>query len=203
MSNILQARILTAEGRLVSASAMDLKKTADRALQGARWNVDPTGIPATMRQAWLGVEFGDYAAVAKAVKKGLNSRKKDVKAAAEKLNAAVEAKLQEDLAAANEALAAEKKWTAFKIYSAMAAKFKGYNVPPEAAEKTKELTGDPAVQKEMQASKSFKTAARLLSSKSPASRKRAVKNLKKLIADMPLTEAARRAETILKQLGVQ
>jgi hypothetical protein len=197
LNNIWQMRLITGDGRLAPGNTADVDGSADRALQGASWNVDPAGMPANLKPAWMAVEFGNYPAAAVNVKTGLKSNKPDVKAASEKLHGYVMQKLDARFNAAKQAAAGGNKWESYKAYSSLLVEFKGYEVPEEAESAAKELSADDAVKAELAALKRLDSARKMLAS--PTTQKRALKLLEQLIADAPTTEAAQQARQILAQ----
>jgi hypothetical protein len=202
LNAIMQVRIITAQGRMTRDNPRDLEKAADRALQGASWNVEPSGIPAALIRTWLAVEFGNYPAASASLKKNLKSRKAETKAAAEKLQAYVQLKLDEQLQSAAADLEEGRKWEAYKAYTSIRQSFKGYEIPDEVVRRAKTLTADRSVKAERTALKRFQSARqKVLSAKSVASRKRGLGTLKKIIADSPETDAASQAKALLEGLS--
>jgi thiol-disulfide isomerase/thioredoxin len=197
LQNIYQCRVLTADGRLVPASAQDLERSAETALSGAKWRVDPKDIPAALKPAWVSIELGNPAAAATAVKKGLTSPKADLKAGATKLNEAVQAEIQKLVEAAKEADAAGNKWQAYKSYQTAATTFAGYTLPAEVPAALKELPLDEGVKKELTAQKGLEAALKLARSQSSGTRRSALQRLRKLTEDFAGTEAATQAEKLL------
>lgn len=200
LQNIYQVRLLTPKGDLVPGDPRDLERSAERALAGAKWNVDPANIPTSLRSAWQAIEFGDFPAGATLVRKGLNSGKADVKEAATALNAYVQQELQKILGEANKEKEAGNVWPAYKLYQRIGERFAGYEVPPEAAAAKKSLAADPQVQKQLVAQKTLDAIRKSLASTSPAAKRGATTRLKKLAEDAAGTDAAQEAENLLSQL---
>ena len=201
LQNIYQLRVLGSDGTLSPGSPQQMEQAVERALQTAKWNVDPADMPANLKTAWQAVEFGNYAAAATQVKGGLKSNKPDVKAASEKLHEHVQNRLQQRFDAAQTAAAAGKAWEAYKTYSALLVEFRGYEIPPEAEKAAKEMGGDAMVKAEIAAMKRLEAARKLLGSSSVPSQKRAIKLLEQLAADAPATEAAELAKQLAAQAG--
>ena len=65
------------------------------------------------------IEFGNFAAGAPAVSKGLKSGKPEVKEAAEKLSAYSQGLIEEQIAAAEKAFADNDKFEAYRLYLAV------------------------------------------------------------------------------------
>ena len=199
LNAIMQVRIITAAGRMTRDNPRNLEKAAERALEGASWNVELSGIPAALQRTWLAVEFGNYPAAAASLKKSLRSRKSKTKSAAEKLQAYVQQQLDQQLQSAAADLDEGLKWQAYKTYASLRQTFKGYEIPDEVAQHVKTLTADKSVKEERIAQKIFQSARRaVLSAKSNSSRKRGLGRLKKIIAESPETEAASQAKALLE-----
>lgn len=201
LQNIWAAAILNADGRVVRANASDLEAAASQALQGAKWNVDPEGIPADLRPAWQAIEFGNFAAGAPAVSKGLKSGKAEVKEAAEKLNAYAQGLIEEQLDSAQKALADNDKFEAYRLYFAIKSDFKGFELPDDLDQTVRELYLDTTVKKELAAMKRLESAKMALSSPSEATRQKARKLLEALIKTDPDTRAGQEAQAILTELS--
>ncbi len=201
LQNIWAAAILNSDGRVMRASAHDLGQAANRALQGARWNVDPQGIPRELRTAWQAVEFGNYSAAASPVRKGIQSSKADVSAAASRLNEYVEEKVGRQIELAEEAANAGNKYAAYRQYSAIASGFKGFQLPDGLAETVRTLYADETVKIEMAAMKRLNSALAALSSPSPSGHKKAQRILETLVKTSADTEAGARAQAMLDKAG--
>lgn len=200
LQNIWAAAILNADGRVTRGNANDLEAAANQALRGAKWNVDPRGIPVNLRAAWQAIEFGNFAAGAPAVRKGLKSGKADVKEAAEKLNTYAQGLLEEQLASARKAIADNEKFDAYRLYSAVKIDFKGFELPEDLSKTVRELYLDATVKKELAAMKRLDSAKMALSSPSQSTRDKARRLLAALVKTDPETQAGREAQAILTQL---
>ena len=201
LQNIYQCRVLTADGRLVRGDHGNMDQTAETALAGAKWRVDPASIPAALRSAWVSIELGNPGPAAAAIKKGLSSPKADLKEGATKLNEAVQADIQKLVDEAKAADAAGNKWLAYKSYHAAATKYAGYTLPPEVPAAIKELPLDEGVKKEILAQKNLETAIKLARSSSTGTRRSAIQRIKKITEDFAGTEAAEQAAKLLSQAG--
>ena len=199
LQNIWAARIITGDGKMVAGNANDLAETAERAAAGAEWNVDPKEIPEALQQAWFAVEFGNFPAAAAILKKNLKSGNADLKTGAEKLNAFVQQRLQQQLDAAKNSLDQQKPWEAYKAYSSIPASFKGYEIPDDVAAQIKSLGTDEVVKQELAAVKAMNSVQKALASSSASSQRRAASMLKKLIDDFPGTDGAKAAQELLNQ----
>jgi thiol-disulfide isomerase/thioredoxin len=199
LQNIYQCRVLTADGRLVGGNPGNMDQTAETALAGAEWRVDPAGIPAALRSAWVSIELGNPGPAAAAIKKGLSSPKADLKAGATKLNEAVQSDIQKLVDEAKQADASGNKWQAYKSYQTAATKYAGYTLPPEVPTALKELPLDEGVKKEILAQKNLETAIKLARSSSAGTRRSAIQRIKKISEDFAGTEAAEQAQKLLSQ----
>lgn len=118
-----------------------------------------------------------------------------------KLNQVVLDDLSQQLEDAKKSLDEDKKWDAYKRYSAIPNKFKGFTVPPEVASSIKELSTDDAIKGELAALKQLDLAIQA-ASRSPTARKGALKLLQKLIDEHPSTEAAGEAQKLIEQANM-
>lgn len=201
LQNIYQAKAILPDGSLVPGSFSNIEGTVDAALKTAAWKVSPKDVPASLKGAWLDVELGHYSAAAAAIKKSLNSGKADVKAGAEKLNEAVSKERDGQLAEAKEALEADEKWKAYTLFTQVAEKFKGFEIPDDVEKSRKSLASDAAVRDEIAALRQYESAIKQLSSAAAPQRKRGITALEKLVKDKPETEAARKAQAALDKAG--
>ncbi len=201
LQNIKQVQLVLPDGSLKSGDFENLEGSAVDGLREAKWKVDPKDLPQQLRAAWQAIEFGKYPDAAPLLKKHLNG-KGAIKDSAQMLNQVVLDDLTAQLEAAKKALGDDKKWQAFKKYSAIPVKFKGFAVPSDVATTIKELTGDDAIKEELAAFKTLELAKQS-AAKSPTARKGAIKQLQNLIKDHGNTEAAQEAEEILKQAEMQ
>lgn len=199
LQNIYQVRLITASGDLVPGDARDLEQSAQRALAGAKWNVDPGNIPASLRSAWQAIEFGDFPSGATLVRKGLVSGKAEVKEAATALHDYVKQEMEKLLTAADSENQADNAWPAYKLYTQVAERFAGYEIPAEATAARKTLAASAEVQKQLVAHKSLDAIRKAMASTSPAAKRGAASRLKKLIDDAAGTDAAMEAESLLNQ----
>jgi thiol-disulfide isomerase/thioredoxin len=200
LKNIWQLRIITADGKLTSGKVSQLEVEAREASESASWNIDPKEIPDILNKAWVRVEFGDYSGAAKMIKKNQKSRDMEIKTAAEKLLEYVNDQVNEDLKSANSDLEMENKWNAFKKYTNILKRFKGYEVPEEVGQKIKTLKTDEIIKDELYAQKRFSLAERTYNSRSKSGRKKAMSILRKLVSEHPETEAGQKAEEAIEKI---
>lgn len=199
LENIAQVRGVRADGSIALGNAANLDGLADNLLKDASWNVDPEGIPDSLRNAWAGVEFGDYPSAARGITAGLNSSNDDVKAAAERLQEYVQNELDETLASAEKAESDGEVWQAFQLYSQLTEDFRGYELPDDLKARVRTLSADKQVKEEIAAQKRLEAALKL--ARSPVGRARAVRLLQALVKSAPDTEAGQRALKIMIDLG--
>jgi peroxiredoxin len=200
LQNVHQVGVILPDGRFKQGDFRDVAASADQALADAKWKVDPAGVPSTFKAAWMSIEFGNPAAAATAVKKGLNSPKPEIQEAAGKLHEAVQTEAQESLTLAEQWLEGKQAWEAYKVYAGVKERFGSYDLPVDVAAKLKELEVDSKVKNEVAANKQLEAAAKLLRNNSASSQRSAVTRLKKLVLDYSGTEAAAQAQQFLMNL---
>lgn len=199
LQNIYQARILKPDGTTIRTDPRDLEAAMERAADGAAWNIDPSGIPESMRPLWQSIEFGGYAPVAKQLSKMLKSRKLQDQSAAQKLHDYVMDQLESRLEIAEQNLEPEP-WTAWKQLSEIKVAFKGYKVPGSVQKNLNSLEATDAIKSERAALKQLGLARKAANGNASA-KKRAVRILDKLITTYPDTEAAKTATELLESVG--
>jgi thiol-disulfide isomerase/thioredoxin len=200
LNNITQVKLLMPNGEFQTGRWNDVKGSAERALQGAAFKVDPEGIPASMKPVWIDVEFGRYAQAATLIKRSLNSSKEDVKAAAEKLDAHIQAELAAKLKSAEEAKAKEEFWAAYKMYEHIADQFAGHENAVEASKQAKLLSKERAVVEELAAQKQLALALTQIRSANRTQQMRGLASLKR-IAERADSETGAEAKQLLDQLS--
>ncbi|HEY4311113.1 MAG TPA: redoxin domain-containing protein [Pirellulales bacterium] len=197
LQNVMQVAYVTAEGDLRPGSWSDLDDTIERALTGAKWNVDPVNMPDDLMPAWRHLEFCQFAEARPTIAKALTSRKPETKAAAQKLSDFVTKRSERDLKAAEKSLTAGNKLRAYERYVAVADRFAGYTAGDKAAAARRDLAKDPALRKEIAAMKQFDKQRELANSPKPVVREKARAAIQKIIDDQPTSEAARRGRELL------
>jgi peroxiredoxin len=200
LQNVHQLGMILPSGQFKPGDWNDVPGSAEKALADAKWKVDPAGIPSTMKAAWMAIEFGNPAAAATTVKKGLTSPKPEIKEAAGKLHEAVQTEAQESLTLAEQWLEGKQPWEAYKVYAGVKERFGNYDLPTDVAAKMKELEADSKVKNEVAANKQLEAAAKLMRNASASSQRSAVTRLKKLVLDYSGTEAAVEAQAFLTKL---
>ena len=196
LQNIHQVFVMTAEGKFQQANWDNFDGAAQTAVAGAKWNLDPTGVPQSLMPAWQALELGDYASAAPLVKKALGDKKEDVKVAATKLNDYAQSELAKAIEAAKQSTTGQEKWPTYKAFVAVATKFKGYDLPEDFKATGKELANDEGVKKEKSALESLELIKKGLNSGSQLVQKKNVEKLDKFITDHAGTEAAELAREI-------
>ena len=194
LQNIAQVAYINAQGQVQLGNWSDVEGTVQQALAGAKWNLDPSEIPAELKPAWRSIEFGDYAAAAPALAKIKSARKPEVKAAGQKLLDYVDQRIASELDAAK---VEASPYRAHEQYTAIAQRFAGYPAADKATAARRALAGKPAFKKELAAMKLFQRQQQLAASDKPAVRQRALAALQRLVDDAPDSEAARRAREVL------
>ncbi len=198
LENIKQVRLLTSTGSFKSGDPDNIEGSAVEAMKGAKWKVEPQDVPTLLQPAWLAIEFGKYPDAALLLKKNLNG-KGELKEAAQRLQQVVLDDLNSQVEAATKSFDEDKKWDAFKRFSAIPIKFKGYSaVPASVTAKIKELSSDETIKEEQAALKMLDNAIQT-ASRSPTGRKAALKQLQKLIEEHSKTEAASEAQKLIEQ----
>src|SRR5262249_55220777 len=139
------------------------------------------------------------ATAGKLVKKGLTSPKSDIKQAAEALNAAAQKEIATQASQAKADVDRGAKWDAYRAYLNMNTRFQGFDLPEEVTSGAKKLPADPQVKAGMAALKTLDAANRLPPSTAATSRKRGLAMLDKIAQDMPGTDLATEAKSLMEQ----
>lgn len=197
LENIKQLRMLMPDGKFKNGDYNNIEGSAVDALRDAKWKIEPKDLPPVLKSAWLAIEFGNYPGAAQTLKKNLNG-KGEIKDFAVRLNQFVLDDLTAQVDAAKKSLDDGKKWDAFKRYSVIPLKFKGFAVPGDVNSTLKELAADEAIKEEQAAMRQLDFAMQA-AARSPTARKGAIKQLEKLIKDHPDTEAATEAQKLIEQ----
>src|SRR5262249_25088339 len=145
--------LLLPSGKKAMGSWSDLDGSVQTALKGAAWKVDPKTVPAIFQPTWRLVELGKYAAAASLLKKGLTTSNSEVKEAAKRVQAIVQAEIDVAAEKAGQARQAGDAWSAYKQYTALTATFSGYDLPSGVAGAAKELASDEKVKRQLEAAK--------------------------------------------------
>jgi thiol-disulfide isomerase/thioredoxin len=198
LQNVMQAGYLTADGELRHGDWSKIEETIRRALEGAKWNVDPALIPAELHAAWRSIEFGNYTDARPTLTKALTSRKSDIKAAAQRLADFVASKSDRELSLAAKSESEGHTLRSYQRYGAIAERFAGYAAAEKATAARRELAKDPGLKKEIVSLKQFDKQRELANSSKPAVREKARTAIQKLIDADPTSEAARLGRDLLR-----
>jgi thiol-disulfide isomerase/thioredoxin len=197
LENIFQMKVKYPDGRIEYGNPGEFEQTVNQALKDAKWRIDPKTLPEQTLAAWKEVELGDYQRALPLLRRILSARNEQIKSAAEQLEAVVMEdlkKLQDEAATAEEN---EDIWEAYKTYSLIATRFKGYEGSKEAAAKVKEYARHDDVKVEQTAFKKLELAKRTGNRGDERSVTRAIAMLKALIEEYPDSDAAAEAKDIL------
>jgi thiol-disulfide isomerase/thioredoxin len=200
LQNIYQVRIIKPDGQMDPGSFSEPEESVNKALEGAKWNYDPTGIPASLFPLWRSLEFGMAPGPAGSLlKQGLASKDADTKAAAEKLNTLVQEKITEDMKVAKEAFAAGEKWKSYKLVDALATTYTGIELPESVTKAKTALAGDEEVKKQLQAQKELDALKKRARTATPAAMRGLIFKLKEIPEKYAGTDAAAEAEKLLAE----
>ena len=202
LQNIYQVRIMKPDGKLVATSPTRMEQALAGVVGAAKWNVDPEGIPSTLKSAWFHIEFGNFAMAAATLKKAGNSRKPETKQGATKLLDYVGEKMNKQIEEAKAAKADGKSWLAFRGYSDAAVRYKGYDLPKDITATIQKLKADPDVKTEMTSLKILAAAKRKLYGKTVGARKSGYRSLERLAEQQPDTQAGQEAQRLVDSLGM-
>jgi len=196
--NGMQVAILNPDGTVIAGSWEQPEESFQNSLKYSSFKLDPTTIPPTMRTAWRQVEFQQYTAAAPAIKKAMKSSKEELKQGAEALMAYLQPLIDEQISVAEAAYDADEKWPAYRAYLELSEQFKGYELPTNIESRKKELQGDAAVKPELAAMKAYEAARK--QAINPATKKKGIAALRKLIKDKPDTDASKKAQELVDEL---
>lgn len=199
LQNIHQVQLLMPDGEFQTGQWSNVKASAEKALADASFKVDPEGIPASLKSAWVDLEFGRYSEAAAPIKRSLNSSNDEVKAAAEKLNAHVQAEIESELKAAEQAKTEGDAWKAYQSYQAAVDRFGDYDLPSTVRTELRELARDKSVKDELAQQKQLELAVKQIRGRSTTLKKRGLATLKR-IAETGTGNAAEQAKELLEQL---
>ena len=200
LNNIWQARVIDSSGKVVRAGATDLEKTAQQALSGAKWNVDPTSIPNELKPLWAQIEFGNYSSSAIPLRKHLKSRKSETKTAATTLNDYVTKQLADEIAAAATEEKSGNLWQSYRVLQSLSQRYKGFEIPKSVTSDVNRLEANETIKTELSANRKLELAKKSARSTSKSARARVIRQLKLIVEQYPNTEAAKQASAILGSL---
>ncbi len=197
LQNIYQARYAQPDGTLLTGNSASMEETATKALVNAKWKLDPTEVPDSLKPTWIAVETGNYKGLAVQLKKSQAAGKPEAKEAAKKLMEIVQQELDDQVAAIKTAQESGNTWTAFQLCNQLPVRFAGFELPKEIATLKKDLMKDPKVKAGQTALKSLDGARKLLSSGNPVLQKKAVASLEQIVSDFPDTDLSRMAQSLI------
>lgn len=198
---VFAVKYVSGDGSVGTAKA-DFASAAEAALKGAAWRVDPAEVPPKLLGAWKSVELGDFAGAARAVVQATESKDDDLKAAGEKLLAAVEEELTDTARLASDAIREGDDWTAFKLLESIEQRFDGYEFEliERAETRAKELARSDAVKDQRAAEKLLEKAMATGAKGTPSAVNRAKGLLQRIVEDHPSADAAQKAQEVLATL---
>lgn len=199
LNNIMQMLYLTADGEVKPGYWSDAERTYQLAREGAAWRVDPEIVPPKLRDAWMHVELGNFAAAASTLRRYQGRGDEKAQAAAEAMSKAVTKEMNAALATAKDAMASGDHWAAYQQLSMVITKYKGYDLPDTVKTELKGLERNDAVREEIKQQKRLLSAKKALAS-GGRGMKRAVSTLRKLIEAAPDSAAAAEAQSILASI---
>lgn len=195
-------RYVAGDGSQGQGKGADFAGTAQSALKGASWRVDPASVPAKLLGAWRSVELGDFASAARPLLQAADAKDDSLKAGAEKILAAVETELTDIAKEAQDDLNEGDEWSAYKKLDSISERFDGYefDLIERAETKSKELARTEAVKDQVSASRMLEKAM-ATASRGGAAVKRAAGLLNRIVEDFPSTEAAGKAQELLATIN--
>jgi hypothetical protein len=204
LQNIYQAHIILPDGKKQHGNWSDLDGTVQRALEGAKWKIDPVTIPAAFQPTWRLVELGQYSAAAPMLKKGLVTTNSEVKDAAQRVNGFVQEQIKGAVEKASELKKAGDSWKAYQAYRAVATGFAGHDLPADVTLSGRELAASEAVKNELEAAKMLEAIKRSFpAATNDTAKKRILARLEALVKKHTGTEAAQEAQEFLNQVAGQ
>ena len=201
LQNILQVRIISPEGGVSYGSLDDLESSAEKALRGARWNLDPSRVPEELKGVWRQIELGDYASAAAPLKKIRSSSSGETKKAADTLWNYVQKRMNAAFLLADRQARPRDPWAAYKSYWSVGLTYAGYDLPPELRDKVKTLAENPTVKEELAAVKEFQLLQKSLNSNVRSQQSRNATRVKAFLNKHAGTEAADKLQQMLDASG--
>lgn len=189
LKNIHQTMLMEPSGETHFIDGEKLDDAVKGEIGKASWNIDGKDMPPSLKKAWLSLEFGQFSSAIVTIKQALGATDAKVKAAAQTLDAAVQADVTKRFADAQAKVSAGEKWDGYKIFDFIAGNFKPY---PEVAKSQAEigkLRGDAKVKKELQAKFLFDKVQELAASPRKPDHETARQGVQQLQAQFADTEA--------------
>lgn len=122
LQNIWQTCVVNPEGNFYFTNIDGL----ERHLRTAKWNIDPTGIPASLRNAWRALEFGQVSGAITALKGAVTSSEAE-ELARQRLDAEIGSRLAARLTAARALASENKPWQASQLYRGILDEYRGFD----------------------------------------------------------------------------
>jgi len=199
LRNIIQWRVIDGEGKIVGYSAQDA--VIQQALKNARFELGDRAFSDALKPTAKQVEWGEYEAAVKTLKRYLRTSNKTQKADALYILDFLEKKAQALAEKARAEEQAGRGWAAYLIHQDIVKRFSLCSAAGEAKKATRRLDRLPAIRKEKREWKSYQQALKLLADKSKYRRKQGRTLLQQIKARSADTEAGRRAKEKLAELG--
>ena len=166
---------------------------AGKLLNAAKFRVDPSGIPSSLKKAWFKMEYGQFRLAAKKIRKGLESEDTNQKAFASRLNAHAQETIAKHVGQADAALTAGNKAHAYRYFDLVIREFGGYELDKKILDTFAKLEQDKELEAEIAAFETLDKAMKLSRSTSRANATKAV------VDKFPDTTAARDAVVLLER----
>lgn len=198
--NVSGIRYIKPDGE-IQTGLMDLEDAADKAVEGAEWKIDPSGIPDSLKSTWIAIEIGNYKGLSATLNKSAKSSKADVKEATATLMEAVQKEIEAMANQVKEAQEAMQTYKAYELVSELSDRFNGFELPKDVVALKKDLAKDAKVKAGMAAAKSLEVARKQLSTGNAAMKTKSIASLEKIVADFPDTSLAQQAQTLIEYSG--
>lgn len=200
LQNIYQVQFVTVDGKLQNGSWKDIPESANKALAGAKWKMDPSGVPNPLLPVLRGLEFNTITSISGPLKAGLTSDDPAVKASAEQLNALVQAKIAAELAAAKAAYDAGEKWKSYKMVNGISVLYTGLDLPEGVNKAKTALAADETVRNQLTAQRELDALKKRARTAPPAAMKGLIAKLKELSEKYGDTDAGVEAKALLAKV---
>jgi peroxiredoxin len=197
LENSSQIRYIKPDGEILAGVNDDLDEIAEKAVEGAKWKVEPTEVPDSLKSTWTAFEIGNYKGMAASLKKSQASSKAEVKEAAAKLMAAIQQEIDDQWALVKETQEGGNTFRAYELLTEHTDRFAGFELSKDVAALKKELSKDAKVKAGIAATKSLEGARKQLALGNPAIHKKAIATLEKIVADFPDTGLALQAKSLI------
>ena len=193
--NVSVIRYIKPDGEIQTSVTEVIEDVAEKALEGAKWKVEPNTIPDSLKPMWLAVEIGNYKGIAANLKKSTSSPKPDIKDASTKLMEIVQKEIDDQMAKIKEAQEATNPYRAFELLNELTEHFNGFELPKDVATLKKDLPKDAKVKAGQAAVKVMEMARKQMGANGLKPKNKAA--LEKLIAEFPDTNLAKQAKALI------